>query len=94
MFEDEDCDEWRPQTFKGECKILDQPTPDYDLKEPFELDEHYNGDMRKKLKIDNNPNSLLTALQTEVLFVNQFVLIFVVALVTVLTIIIIHDKCF
>lgn len=94
LFDDEDCDQDWKRPFKGECSILDQPTPDYDKDESFELDDDLDGDIKKRLRIENKPDSLLTILQSEVLFVNDFVLVFTVSLALILAIIIIRDKFF
>lgn len=96
LFESEECESRLPfsSIFNGECSILGQSKPDYKKEDLFKLDDSFGEDMRKKLKIDNRPNSLLTLLQTEVLFVNDFVMYFVVSLAAILLVVIIRDRFF
>lgn len=89
----DDCEKY-PQNFDGQCPALKQVEPDYDTEQSLILDDSYGEELRKKLKIDRSEKNLLTDLQSEVLFVNDFVLYFVLALAVILVFIIVQDRFF
>ena len=79
------------QDFNGECKILNQRKPDYDYEESFELEFD---DLSRKLKADHalKSNSVLAKLQSEILFLNNQIVFFLITLGLILIIIILNDK--
>jgi hypothetical protein len=94
LFDEQDCSKIN-DVYTGECSVLKQTKPDYDKEESFTLDDSLGEELKKKLKIEpNKRNSLLTLLQTEVLFVNQFVAYFLITIAVILILIIINDKFF
>lgn len=80
--------------FDGECSILKQVNPDYDERETLVLDDSHGEELMKKLKVDRSKNGVLADLQSEVLFVNNMVIYFGLALAILLVVIVIQDKYF
>lgn len=80
--------------FDGECPDLKQSKPDYDKDELLELDDNFGDELRKKLKFDRSSTSILAKLQSEILFLNNTILFFLIAIVGLLVVIIIYDKYF
>lgn len=81
------------QKLDAKCDYLKQSTPDFDTTESLFLDDDYG----KKLKetIDKRLNeTVLAGLQSEVLFINQEILYFVLAVCLTLIFIIIYDRLY
>ncbi len=95
IFDDIKCTE-QDHIYDGSCKILRQVTPDYDQEDnSFDLDDNYEILLRKKLKIEHSASlNFLAELQSEILFINNFVILFICSLVLLLIIIIVKDKLF
>jgi hypothetical protein len=95
VFEDIEC---KPSdhVFDGSCSILKQMRPDYDLEDDsFELDDNYEILLKKKLKVEHTAKmNVLAELQSEILFINHFVVLFIVSLVLLLVVIVLKDKFF
>ena len=81
----------KDQVFDGDCKILNQHKPDYDFEETFELELD---DLARKLKADHalKSNSVLAKLQSEILFLNNQIIFFLIMMTLVLILIILSDK--
>ncbi|CAF0719393.1 unnamed protein product [Brachionus calyciflorus] len=80
--------------YDGQCNVLKQYKPDYDTDESLILDDEDGDKLRDLLKIDHSKKSVLTDLQSEVLFVNSFVLYFVAGLGVLLVVVILDDRFF
>ncbi len=81
--------------YDGECPILGQSTPDFDKDETIILDDSFGEELKKKLKInERSSDSLLIDLQSEVLFVNDIVICFLLIMIIVLVLIILKDQYF
>lgn len=80
--------------FDGSCDALKQLTPDYDEDQTIYLDDNFGELLKKKLRISRSAESVLTNLQTEVLFVNKVVIYFIFILIILLIVIILHDRLF
>ena len=90
----ENCDIGKNMVYDGECAVLKQSKPDYDDEMSLILDDSDGDELRKKLKIDRSKKSVLPDLQSEILFVNPFILYFMLGLGLLLLIIILKDKFF
>ncbi len=81
--------------YNGECVALKQLRPDYDVEEGYELDDNFAEELSKKLRIiHSKKNSILTDLQSEVLFLNKPVIAIMIIFVIILFLIIMKDKYF
>lgn len=81
--------------YNGQCDKLKQTHLDYDQNESFNLDDHLGEALDKKLKIQpSRPDSFMSFLQSEVLFVNRFVIYFLLFSLLTLIFIILYDKLF
>jgi hypothetical protein len=82
------------EVYDGKCPILKQSEPDFNQDDDIILDDSFGEELKKKLKISHGKDSLLMDLQSEVLFMNESVLYFVLSLALVLATIILKDQYF
>ena len=93
------CDKKHATAYDGTCAILKQTKPDYltndeaDADDTFDLNDNFDKELAKRLQLaGKSSNHVLVELQSEILFLNENVIIFVIALALALLILIVSDK--